>query len=1196
MEGESSEQYITALYRLVETCEYGGLRDEMLRDRLVVGIRDVALSERLQMDPDLTLEKAKKSVRQKEAVKEQHLQLLGEGTKKDPIVLDEVKGRQRPPKRGGAARPQAKAYAHGASAKPQCKRCGQERHPPDKCPAKSATCHKCNRKGHFSAQCFSKTTAAATHELSLDMAFLGVVTSEQEPSWTTTLLLGNRQTTFKLDTGAEVTAVSEEVYQSLGQGNLQRSSKALYGPACQTLEVLGQFTGELKHQEQVTSQTIFVVRGLKTNLLGLPAITALQLLKRVDATHTDGLKIQERFPKLFSGLGNLGEEYTIQLKEGAVPHALYTPRKVPIPLRDKVQEELHRMENAGVISKIDKPTPWCAGMVVVPKKSGAVRICVDLKPLNENVLREVHPMPKVDETLAQLAGATVFSKLDANSGFWQIPLAAESRPLTTFITPFGRFCFNKLPFGISSAPELFQKRMSGILLGLEGVVCQIDDVLIFGASQEEHNSRLIAALERIERTGVTLNAVKCQFSQSKIKFLGHIIDERGIQPDPEKISAIVELDPPQNVTEMRRFMGMVNQLGKFSPHLAELSEPLRELLSSKRAWVWGPGQEQAFSQVKAELTRPTVLMLYDPKAETKVSADASSFGLGAVLLQRANDNWRPVAYASRSMTSTERRYAQIEKEALAITWACEKFSNYILGCRFQIESDHKPLIPLLSTKQLDNLPPRVLRFRLRLARFDYSIQHIPGKLLYTADALSRAPHLETQELSQSMEEEMVETFVGTVISTLPASVQRLEAYRDAQAHDAVCARIRTYCQTSWPEKHLVAPELMPYWQNRNSLTVNLASSPGPFRTGLGTRLTVNHDLLLFNHRIVVPAALRRETLEKIHEGHQGIERCCMRTTSSVWWPGILKQIKQMVQQCSECAKAASQRKEPLVTTPLPDYPWQVVGSDLFEVNRDHYLVAVDYFSRYPEVIKLSTTTSTAVIAALKSIFSRHGIPEVVRSDNGPQYASQEFATFAESYGFRLVTSSPRYPQSNGQAERTVQTVKQMLKKSGDMCMALLSYRATPLPWCNLSPAELLMGRQIRTPLPQTDEQLIPKWPYLSEFQKMNRTFKERQEYGFNKRHRVQDLPSLPDDTNVWVTSSGKPVQGRVIELADTPRSYLVDIPSGQIHRNRHQLKPMPDLIENDSTTEQAQHPVEATRTIMTRLQTGTPIHPPERLA
>ena len=341
---------------------------------------------------------------------------------------------------------------------------------------------------------------------------------------------------------------------------------------------------------------------------------------------------------------------------------------------------------------------------------------MDLKSLNESVLREVHPIPKVDETLAQLTGASLFTKLDANSGFWQIPLAKESRLLTTFITPSGRYCFNKLPFGISSAPELFQKRMSKILAGLDGMVCQMDDMLIFGANQAEHDTRLTAALERLEEAGVTLNPEKCKFSQTTVKFLEHLIDERGIRADPEKISAVLKMDPPQNITELRRFMGMANQLGKFFHRLAEISQPLRELLSAKRSWVWGPDQERAFAEVKAELTQHTVLTLYDPLANTKISADASSFGLGAVLLEQSKDSWKPVAYASRSMSPTERRYAQIEKEALAVTWACEKFADYILGRRFQIKSDHKPLIPILSTKHLDNLPPRVLRFRLRLAR------------------------------------------------------------------------------------------------------------------------------------------------------------------------------------------------------------------------------------------------------------------------------------------------------------------------------------------------------------------------------------------------------------------------------------------------------------------------------------------------
>ena len=237
---------------------------------------------------------------------------------------------------------------------------------------------------------------------------------------------------------------------------------------------------------------------------------------------------------------------------------------------------------------------------------------MDLKPLNQSVLREVHPIPKVDETLAQLSGATVFSKLDANSGFWQIPLAPESRPLTTFITQSGRYCFNKLPFGISSVPELFQRWMNQILEGLEGVPCLMDYVLIFGSDKTQHNTRLTAVLKRLEAAGVTLNSEKCEFTRSQVKFLGHVIDQKSIRADQNKTSAILRMKAPSNVTELRRFLGMVNQLGKFSPHVSELTQPLRELLSSKRSWTWGSSQEQAFTQVKAELAKPTVLALYNP--------------------------------------------------------------------------------------------------------------------------------------------------------------------------------------------------------------------------------------------------------------------------------------------------------------------------------------------------------------------------------------------------------------------------------------------------------------------------------------------------------------------------------------------------------------------------------------------------------
>ena len=229
------------------------------------------------------------------------------------------------------------------------------------------------------------------------------------------------------------------------------------------------------------------------------------------------------------------------------------------------------------------------------------------------------------------------------------------------------------PLGSRVLPELFQSHMNRILEGLEGNLCHMDDMLIYGAGQAEHDSRLRAVLERLQTAGMTLNAQKCVFNKRRIRFLGHVIDGDGIHPDPQKVSAVLQMERPQNVTDLRRFMGMANQLGKFSPNLAELSQPLRELLSTKRVWSWGPPQEKSFTDIKQELTRPAVLCLYNPEAPLKVSADASSYGLGAVLLQQSESAWRPVAYASRAMSETETRYAQIEKEALATTWACERF-------------------------------------------------------------------------------------------------------------------------------------------------------------------------------------------------------------------------------------------------------------------------------------------------------------------------------------------------------------------------------------------------------------------------------------------------------------------------------------------------------------------------------------------
>lgn len=351
-----------------------------------------------------------------------------------------------------------------------------------------------------------------------------------------------------------------------------------------------------------------------------------------------------------------------------------------------------------------------------------------------------------------------------------------------------------------------------------------------------------------------------------MQFLGQLVDETGVKSDPEKVRAICQMKPPSTVTELRRFLGMVNQLSKFSLHLANLTKQLRDLLSLKNQWSWGHDQRQAFEALKRALISSEVLSLYNVNYESTVSADASSYGLGAVLRQRQPDgSLKPIAYISRALSDAEQRYAQIEKEALAATWSCERFQDYLLGTTFRIETDHKPLVPLLSSKPLDTVPIRVQRFRLRLMRFSFTISHVPGAALNTADTLSRAPVSEVDKNDKTFHQE-VDAYVNTIVRSLPATEERLQVILNRQSEDPVCCKLKAYCQQE--AIHWNGP-LKRYY---------------PFRT----ELAVAGGLLLKGKRIVIPELIQADTLEKLHLGHQGTTKCRQRARDSVWWPGIYR--------------------------------------------------------------------------------------------------------------------------------------------------------------------------------------------------------------------------------------------------------------------------------------------------------------------
>ena len=399
------------------------------------------------------------------------------------------------------------------------------------------------------------------------------------------------------------------VYQRSNlQATLKSTSKVLMGPCNYKMNCIGTFTTQLRHEDKTTTEEIFVV---KRSLLGRQAAHSLNLLNRVDALNSSEMKesIKEKYPNLFTGLGQIKhQEYDIKLTQEATPYAIAVPRQVPIPLRKETERELQRMERNGVISRVEDPTEWCAPMVVAPKSGGKVRVCVDLTKLNQFVQRENHPLPCNNRhNICKPCWCSLFFKIRCQLRILANQALDRSKPLTTFITPWGRYCFNVLPFGISSGSEKFQKCMSQILEGLDGVECNIDDVLVHGATQEEHDRRLEAVLQRLSNANVTLNADKCVFNVASVQFLGQIVGPDGIKPDPAKVRAVLEMPAPNNQHEVRSFLGMVNQFSKFTNNLTDMTKPIRELLVKNTVWTWGPPQKDAFDKIKKALTSIPIL-------------------------------------------------------------------------------------------------------------------------------------------------------------------------------------------------------------------------------------------------------------------------------------------------------------------------------------------------------------------------------------------------------------------------------------------------------------------------------------------------------------------------------------------------------------------------------------------------------------
>ena len=434
------------------------------------------------------------------------------------------------------------------------------------------------------------------------------------------------------------------------------------------------------------------------------------------------------------------------------------PRTVPFALKDKVEKELDRLESLKIISPVQH-SKWAAPIVPVVKKNGMVRLCGDYKTtVNQAIQIESYPLPRVEDLFSDLSGGKFFTKLDMSNAYLQLPMQEQSKEYLTINTHKGLYRYNRLPFGVSSAPAIFQRTMETLLQGLSGVSVYIDDILVSGPTIKEHLQNLSQVLERLGKAGLRLNRAKCSFLQPRIEYLGHVIDAEGLHPTEDKIIAIREAPKPKSITELRSFLGIINYYSKFLPHLSTKLSPLYSLLCKQARWSWGPEQDSAFQAAKQALQEDSLLVHFDSSKDIVLACDASQYGLGAVLSHiLENGEERPIAYVSRTLNSAEKKYSQLEKEGLAIVFGVTKFHNYLYGRHFQIESDHQPLSYLFNESR--GIPQmasaRVQRWALTLSAYHYTIKYKAGKKLGNADALSRLPHPVTVPEDKCLPEELV---------------------------------------------------------------------------------------------------------------------------------------------------------------------------------------------------------------------------------------------------------------------------------------------------------------------------------------------------------------------------------------------------------------------------------------------------------
>lgn len=798
----------------------------------------------------------------------------------------------------------------------------------------------------------------------------------------------------------------------------------------------------------------FVVEGGAKSILSRRTAIGMKLLKLglevCEVTATSPSEVKEPFP----AIPGKEIEFDIDLSVTPTKHGYY---HVPAAYSKRAKERLDDMEAQDIIEKVEGAPKWISGMSAVPKGKDDFRLVVNMKGPNKAIRRQFHHIPTFNEMKRKLHGAKYFSKLDIKSAFYHVKIAPASRDLTTFMTENGMYRFKRLVFGVNCAPELFQREMERVLRGLMGALVFIDDILIYASTRENLKKQTAAVLKRLQENNLTLNSEKCEYELEELTFLGHRLSQEGFSMDQAKVEAIGKFREPKTSSELRSFLGLATYVSTFIPNFSSLTSPLWKSATT-RHFEWSEKQRESFALTKQAIINCTVSQgFFSDTDETSVYTDASPSALGAVLVQTNEEGEsRIISFASKSLSPTEQRYAQTQREALGIVWAVEHFYYFLLGRHFTIKTDAQGISFIFQREKetAKRVLSRAEGWALRLSAYDFSVEYIKGHY-NIADPSSR--------LYEGIDEHYVEGKGACEIATIDSLVYEtsfdsenltIKNIGEASAVDETFRAVRSALQTGeWSE------------------------SLNRFRA-VKDQLSVQADLIVKDGALVLPIALRETALSVAHRGHPGETAMKSILRARLWWPGMTRDTEDWVKSCRSCT-LMSRRDPPVPMTraKLPKDVWETIAVDFngpyARFGGILILVMVDCYSRYLITAVVKSTDWQSLEKVLVHVFNERGNPKTVKSDNGPPFMGADYKKFCAERSIMPEYSTPLHPQQNGMAERYMQIVNKAMQIAAlegkpyteELANGVRAHNSAKHRVTQVAPEELMYKRKIRRDLP-----------------------------------------------------------------------------------------------------------------------------------